>query len=126
MAPPTIGKTVLYRLSEHDAGLVNQLRSDAEAYRREHRLGLPGRSGYIAHRGNPVSPGDVFPATVVRVWNGTAIASLQVHLDGNDCYWATSRQEGDGAGCWAWPDIQREPEPVAIATAIALDDPALH
>ncbi|MER6514725.1 hypothetical protein ABT158_48510 [Nonomuraea sp. NPDC001636] len=33
---------------------------------------------------------DVFPAVIVRT-SGTAHANLQVHLDGNDTYWVTSR-----------------------------------
>ncbi|MEU5863527.1 hypothetical protein ABZ815_20320 [Nonomuraea sp. NPDC047529] len=46
--------------------------------------------------------GDVFPAMVVRT-SGTAHANLQVHLDGNDTYWVTSRIEGDQPGTWHWP-----------------------
>jgi hypothetical protein len=39
---------------------------------------------------------------VVRTFGGPA-ANLQVHLDGTDTYWATSRCEGEGPGFWAWP-----------------------
>ncbi|MGW4403445.1 hypothetical protein ACWEJ6_05415 [Nonomuraea sp. NPDC004702] len=39
---------------------------------------------------------------VVRT-SGTAHANLQVHLDGNDTYWVTSRIEGGQPGTWHWP-----------------------
>lgn len=53
---------------------------------------------------NSVQPGDVYPAMVVRVFDPTVTtANLQVFLDGAATYWATSRTEGEGAGCWAWP-----------------------
>jgi hypothetical protein len=38
---------------------------------------------------------------VVRTFGGTA-ANLQVFLDGNDAYWATSRVEGSERGNWVW------------------------
>jgi hypothetical protein len=46
--------------------------------------------------------GQAYPAMVVRVFGGPNV-NLQVWLDGNDTYWATSRGEGDGDGCWSWP-----------------------
>ena len=45
----------------------------------------------IGTGGNPVAIGDVYPAMVVKVWEGT-IVNLKVMLDGPDTYWATSVQ----------------------------------
>lgn len=55
---------------------------------------------------NPVSVGDVYAATVVRVFDSTGgTANLQVWLDGDMSYWATSRGEGEPGetGRWIWP-----------------------
>ncbi len=95
MPTPTIGRTVLYILTAADADAINQ--------RRAHPRG--GASEDAGHRnfvGNRASEGDICPAVVVRTFGGPA-ANLQVLLDGNDTYWATSRSEGDGPGFWAWP-----------------------
>lgn len=90
---PSVGRIVHYRLSGVDCDKINYNRT---------KLGRD--------RGNEVSPGDIYPAIVVRV-NDTATWScnLQVLLDGPDTYWATSRESGpDGAtgslhGRWFWP-----------------------
>jgi hypothetical protein len=62
----------------------------------------PQNDGYQAHIGNPVVGGDVFAADVVRVWDDGHV-NLQVKLDGNDTFWATSVVEGDEDGNWFWP-----------------------
>jgi hypothetical protein len=64
--------------------------------------GEAGATGHVAHVGNQVTAGDVYPAMIVRVWGDTpeSAVNLQVHLDGNDTYWATSRVVGD----YAWPE----------------------
>lgn len=83
-----IGRIVHYALTASDATAITYLR-DVEA---------------DARRGNPVAEGQVYPAIVVRVFDPpTGYANLQVLLDGNDSYWATSRTEGEGPGRWAWP-----------------------
>jgi hypothetical protein len=104
---PTIGKMVWYTLSEQDAGEINRRRSDASAFAREIAHAVDGPVP-VAHFGNDASEGDVCAATVVRVWGGMTV-NLQVHLDGNDTYWATSRVEGDKPGTWEVPVIPREP-----------------
>lgn len=46
---------------------------------------------------NRPSEGDVLPAMIIRVWgevDETAPCNLQVFLDGNASYWATSRKQG--------------------------------
>ncbi|GAA4560510.1 hypothetical protein [Planotetraspora kaengkrachanensis] len=35
--------------------------------------------------------------------DANGVCNLQVLLDGNDAYWATSRTEGDEPGRWSWP-----------------------
>jgi hypothetical protein len=85
---PTIGRMVHYTLSGQDAQTINHRRADP------HEFG----------HGNHAEEGQTYPATVVRVFDPSVTTSnLQVHLDGTDVYWATSRTEGDGPGFWAWP-----------------------
>ncbi|MFI6909865.1 hypothetical protein ACIBKY_51995 [Nonomuraea sp. NPDC050394] len=102
---PSIGRIVHYTLSEQDAQAINRRREDFDAFQRSHahphEPGQPGATGHQAHVGNPVVAGLTFPAMIVRVF--TSSANLQVFLDGNDTYWATSRSEGEGASHWAWP-----------------------
>jgi hypothetical protein len=54
--------------------------------------------------GNEVNIGDSFPAMIVRVWDEkpskNSFVNLQVFLDGEDTYWATSRKMGDRNGDW--------------------------
>lgn len=88
---PTIGRIVLYTLSEHDAAAITHSRSLAHAL------------------ANPVAEGQTYPAMVVRTFGGPAV-NLRVFLDGDDTYWATSRVEctdpsGELAdGKWHWPE----------------------
>lgn len=99
---PTIGRIVHYKLNAADAEAINRRRADWKAMVTDRDL--PPHDGYQAHVGNQAEAGQVYPATVVRVFHPeTSTANLQVTLDGNDTYWATSRQEGDGEGAWAWP-----------------------
>jgi hypothetical protein len=105
---PTIGRIVHYRLTDADATAINKRRADFEAFRRtlagspEVESGTPGATGHMAHVGNHATAGDYLPAMVVATFGGDA-ANLQVFLDGNDTYWATSRPNGDGNGTWTWP-----------------------
>jgi len=98
---PSIGRIVHYTLSEQDAAQINKRRSDA---RNLNAAGVTLASqglGPQIHIGNPVAAGDVFPAMVVKVHSWSA--NLQVFLDGNDTFWATSVAEGDGELHWQWP-----------------------
>ncbi|WP_033818893.1 hypothetical protein [Kitasatospora sp. MBT63] len=88
---PTIGRIVHYVLSESDADLITRRRAARAA---REAVG-------VETLGNHVEAGQVFPATIVRVWPDTV--SLQVALDGPDGAWVTSRTEGTGPGTWAWP-----------------------
>lgn len=103
---PTLGRIVHYKLTEQDAVMINRRRDDFDAFRLGDGRGKRG-TGHVAHVGNTVRGGDVFPARVVRVFPGgtedNGVCNLQVDLDGTDTYWATSRIEGDEAGQWTWP-----------------------
>ena len=103
---PTTGRIVHYRLSDWDAQDINRRRRDFSAFTRTYprpdESGTPGASGHIGHFGNHADEGDILPAMIVKTWGGTTV-NLQVYLDGNDIYWATSRQEGESPGSWMWP-----------------------
>jgi hypothetical protein len=98
---------VLYRLTTSDAKIINDLREDAAVFNGSAAIaaqpGQRGRTGHQLHRGSSAAEGDMLPAVIVRTW-GDGQANLQVLLDGNDAYWATSREEGDGNGQWSRPD----------------------
>ncbi len=83
---PTIGRIVHYKLSDSDVGIIEQRRG-------------PGVGG------NQVLAGQNYPALIVRTWGDTpeSAVQLQVFLDGNDTYWATSRVSGHAPGQWIWP-----------------------
>lgn len=96
MSQPTLGRIVHYKLAAHDAVQINRRRLDAQ----REKTALE-QKGYQVHVGNETAPGDVFPAIIVRVWPTSV--QLQVFLDGNDTFWATSVSEGDGERQWSWP-----------------------
>lgn len=97
---PSPGRIVQYRLTESDANDINRRRKDFHQSRSTDQ-----QTGFIGHVGNHAADGDVYPAVIVRVWNeSTVTCNLQVLLDGNDTYWATSRAEGESVGNWAWPE----------------------
>lgn len=92
---PTLGRIVLYRLSEADAEAINRRR---DAWRDS----PSARWGYVAHVGARVKAGQQFPAVVVNVLGSQAVA-LKVLLDGSDDLWAASATEGDHDAGWTWP-----------------------
>lgn len=101
----TVGRTVHYTLTEQDAEAINRRRADTGRHLDEHRERADGSQ---LHVGNHATTGDVYPMLIVRVWGGPDTGvNGQVLLDGNDTYWATSRQQADGPegapGCWHWP-----------------------
>lgn len=87
---PTLGRIVLYVLSASDVAEIRRLRDAVPL-------------------GNPVEPGQAYPAQVVRVFSENCI-NLQVFLDGRDSFWATSRHvsEEPTPGCFHWMPYQRE------------------
>jgi len=100
MSVPTLGRIVHYTLSEQDAEAINRRRKDA----RDSAASLD-KTGYVAHVGNDVSAGDVYPLIITKVWGGTPTSAVngQVLLDGNDTFWATSVAIGEGPRTFAWP-----------------------
>lgn len=106
---PTVGRIVQYTLSEADAEAINRRRADFAAHQRNFSGGTAspgnaGATGHIGHIGNHATAGDICAATVVRTFGQGSAANLQVHLDGNDTYWATSRCEAieSTPGSWCW------------------------
>lgn len=87
-----LGDRVLYQVSKDDADKIN-------ARRRLYANAPKSTWGFQGYHGNRVATGDKFPAVVVGVY-GTS-ANLQVFLDGNDQYWATSVSEGTDPGTWS-------------------------
>lgn len=91
---PTVGRIVHYTLSEQDADAINRRRKDAANNATAIR---EDATGYIAHTGNQVEAGQVYPLVITRVWGdqpGSAVNG-QVLLDGNDTFWATSTSLGE-------------------------------
>jgi hypothetical protein len=84
----SLGHTVLYTLSAGDVAWID--------------ANLPLTRGHQVR--NPVSEGQVLPAVVTAIFDGSDVtANLKVLLDGEDSYWATSRTLGDRLGQWFWP-----------------------
>lgn len=102
MATPTLGRIVLYTLSDLDAEAINRRRDDAIQHLAEHR---DRADGSVIHVGNMASEGDIYPLVVTRVWGSTPESAIngQVLLDGNDTFWATSITHGTGPRTWTWP-----------------------
>jgi hypothetical protein len=97
----TIGRIVLYTLTEQDAEEVNRRRTTGtKIHERIQTDKWP--LGAQAHIGNSVSAGEVYPLVVTKVWSAGCVNG-QVLLDGNDCLWATSATEGTTGHCWHWP-----------------------
>jgi hypothetical protein len=103
---PTLGRIVLYRMSDFDANAINQRRKDARDKSEWHRT---ERTGAQVHVGNEVRAGNLYAAMVVGVWGDTpsAAVNLQVFLDGSDTYWATSRVVGEQDGNYQWMPYQK-------------------
>lgn len=95
----SVGRIVHYTLSAHDAELINRRRQRPSA-----QDDPPWPQGAMAHVGNSVAEGDVFPLVVTRVWNqDPGTVNGQVLLDGSDTLWVTSVTPGEGGCHWAWP-----------------------
>jgi hypothetical protein len=103
---PSIGRIVHYTLTEQDAEQINRRRKDAQAsldWHREHKTGA------VVHTGNAVSANDVFPMVITRTWGDTEQSAVNgtVLLDGNDTFWATSVDQGEGQRHWLAPEFTR-------------------
>ncbi len=101
---PTIGRIVWYTVSQSDADIITQHR------KRFDQVLLGGHQASNYYRiGNDVHAGNTYPADIVAVWGGKpdSYVNLQVKLDGTDCFWATSRQVGEGPGFYQWMPYQK-------------------
>lgn len=100
---PTIGKIVVYKLTDIDAQNINRRRTTSFdiSYRvstNEWPLGAQ------AHIGTEVLSGEEFPMLVVRA-HSTGFVNGQVFLDGNDVLWTQVVHEGNLPGQWHWPEL---------------------
>lgn len=88
---PRVAELVEYTLSEADAAEIARQRADL--------------ADLTSRRMNPHGHGKVCAAVVVATFGGPA-ANLQVLLDGDGSYWATSRMPGGPGepGTWRRPD----------------------
>jgi len=101
---PSMGRIVHYRLSADDATQINRRRTTGKSIA-ERIKGTAWPIGAQAHIGNEVNEGDTYPMLIVRVCGPSAESAVngQVFLDGNDVFWATSRNVGDQPGTFSWP-----------------------
>lgn len=102
---PTIGRIVWYKMPTHHAMAINGRRKHAQEKMDWHRA---LKSGAQVHVGNQVEAGQLYPAMIVRTWGDTptSAVNLQVFLDGNDAFWATSTSVGDEDGKYQWMPYQ--------------------
>jgi hypothetical protein len=110
---PTIGRTVIYKITEGEAQSINRRRTDGIEIAKRIAKNTPENSawplGAQAHIGNSAYAEQEFPLVIVRVWPdeyGPGIPGVngQVFLDGNDVLWITSAAEGTAVGQWHWPE----------------------
>jgi hypothetical protein len=103
---PTIGRIVIYKLSQDDCNKINKRRADGDAWAAFHRQ---NSNGAMVHVGNYVAEGYEYPALVVKTWGNspTSAVNLKVELDGSDSYWATSRIVGNKPGDYHWMEYQK-------------------
>lgn len=100
MQKPSIGRVVLYVLTQTDVAAI--------CYQRERRRSA-GLMDAHDGLGNPVQKGDIVPAIIVRVWDeSTGMMNGQALLDGPDSLWLMSRHRDDAGtpGTWHWPKIE--------------------
>ncbi len=98
---PTLGRIVIYTLSEEDVKQINRRRTNGASIAArisDDRWPL----GAQAHIGNDVKEGQEFPMIVACV-NSESNVNGQVFLDGNDQLWVTSAIQGTGPRTWIWP-----------------------
>lgn len=91
---PTVGRIVLYKLSQNDISRLQQ-----------HPM---------AYQANNHHAGDVVPMTVVRPWHatgkynkGVSVLNGQAFIDGPFTFWVLSASEGEGPGQWSWMEYQK-------------------
>lgn len=117
---PTKGRVVYFKLSQQDADAINKRREDVS---RNLETIRESSVGYQAHIGNPVQAGEICVMIITAIWSDDCING-KVLLDGNDDYWATSVNRGEGEHQWDWMPFQKasasnsqsaEPRPEALS-----------
>lgn len=93
---PSIGRIVLYTLSERDAEGIRFLTDRAASVNR----------GAVAPVGDDAWAGETYPAVIVSVAGPAAheTVNLKVWLNGTHDYWVPGATEGDVRGTWHWPE----------------------
>jgi hypothetical protein len=103
---PTIGRIVIYTVTEEEAVKINLRRQHFRVFTEKHRtspeghevqFGETGKTGHMAHVGTLVYPGDEYPAMITRVWDDGEV-NLKVELDGTDNFWVMDAKN------WSWPE----------------------
>lgn len=86
---PTIGRIVHYTLTANDADEINKLRQESAGT----------KCGNVAHEGQ------VYPLIITHVWGDQPSSAFNgsCFLDGNDLFWVTSTEIGEGKRKCQWP-----------------------
>lgn len=106
---PTIGRIVIFKITEKQAAEITRRRTTSADIRRRIEKNDPAEMssswpiGAQAHIGGEVSQGCEYPMMIVRVWPDETISG-QVFLDGNDVFWVMQVAEGNENGYWHWPE----------------------
>jgi len=93
---PTVGRIVLYRLSQADADRINTRRV----------YGAKGADGSALEEGESVQAGVEYPAVITSV-GANGVVNLHVFADGNHGVWAKGVSQGSDGGGWSWPKVNR-------------------
>jgi len=105
---PTIGKIVIYKLTETDAEQINRRRTNGLSILERIKVNM-WPLGAQAHIGNAVKEGEEFPLVVTKIsWSSYQMVNGQALLDSNDVLWIVNCEEGDTNGTWHSPIIQQE------------------
>lgn len=81
----SIGRIVLYCLTEKDAESINKRREDSELS----NIAIQD-SGYIVHTGSKVKSATYYPMIITKIDPVHKSINGQVILDGNDTLWVTN------------------------------------
>ncbi len=108
---PTIGRIVIFKLTQDHADAVNRRRTTGREIASRIAKNTDDSSawplGAQAHIGNSAFEGQEVPLIIVRIWpDGAGVPGVngQAFLDGNDVLWITSAGEGTENGQWHWPE----------------------
>lgn len=98
--PPTLGRIVHFTMNDQIAQIINAARKKAHA---DLRAKTSDRMAEPVRNGNEATEGQRVAMMIVAIHSETLVNG-QLMLDGNDSHWVTSVAQGEGAGCWSWPE----------------------